>query len=63
MTLEAMIDSLSRQDQLVAKELLWQRITSGPEPTLPPDWHKEVVAERASRLESGTAQLVDWDVV
>ena len=63
MTLETMIDSLSRQDQLIAMELLWRRITSGPEASQPPAWHRDVVAERIDRLERGESQLMDWEVI
>jgi hypothetical protein len=61
MTIESIIDNLSREEQILAMELLWKRLASGDAPIQPPDWHREVVAERVARLESGEVGLVSWE--
>ncbi len=60
MTLETLIDGLSRDEQVIAMEMLWKRLSNGPEKSAPPAWHRDVVAERAASLEDGTDSLVDW---
>ena len=59
MTIEEFVDGLSREEQIVAMELLWQRLARDPSEQ-PPAWHRDVVSERISRLQSGKASLVDW---
>jgi hypothetical protein len=63
MTLETMIGSLSREEQLKAMELLWRQITTGSDPIEPPSWHRDTVRERIERIESGEAKLLDWEDV
>lgn len=63
MTLETMIGSLTRQDQLIAMELLWRKITSEPESAFPPHWHEEILQERVRRVEDGEVELLDWELV
>ncbi len=61
MTIESIIDGLSRDEQLIAMELLWKRLSQGQDASKPPQWHREIVAERVRRVKSGEASLVDWD--
>ena len=60
MTLESIIDGLSRDEQIIAMELLWKRISQGKDSSKPPQWHRDVVAERVERIRNGSASLVDW---
>lgn len=60
MTLEAMIDGLSRDEQMIAMELLWKRLTHDALTAEPPAWHRNVVAERAAAVEKGDDTLSDW---
>lgn len=60
MKLETMIDALSRDEQIIAMELLWKRLTHETSAALPPDWHRDVVAERVAGVESGDDPLSDW---
>ena len=46
MSLETLIGGLSRDEQIVAMELLWKRLTTEDPATAPPEWHRSVVAER-----------------
>ena len=60
MKLENLIDSLSRDEQVIAMELLWSRISQGPDASAAPDWHRDVVKQRVEALENGTETFVDW---
>lgn len=60
MGIEAIIDNMSRHEQLAALQLLWDRLASSPEGTQPPDWHGELLADRMAAVENGTAKFVDW---
>jgi len=61
MNLESIIDGLSREEQIIAMELLWRRISQGEDALKPPQWHRDVVAERVERVQNGSASLVDWN--
>lgn len=60
MSLESMIDGLSRDEQMIAMELLWKRLTQAASAAQPPTWHRDVVAERASAVDSGDDTVSDW---
>jgi hypothetical protein len=60
MSLETLIGGLSRDEQIVAMELLWKRLTTEVPATAPPEWHRSVVAERVAAIERGEDALSDW---
>ncbi|MDZ4848215.1 MAG: addiction module protein [Pirellulaceae bacterium] len=60
MTLETMIDRLTRNEQLIAMELLWKKLTQAEGTAEPPGWHRDVVAERVAAVENGSDALTDW---
>lgn len=60
MTLEALINGLSRDEQVIAMEMLWKRLSQQPGAAVPPSWHRDVVAERVAALKDGTESFVDW---
>lgn len=60
MTLETMIDGLSRDEQIIAMELLWKRLTHEAASAAPPEWHRDIVAERVANVENGDDTLSDW---
>ena len=60
MSLESLIGGLSRDEQIVAMELLWKRLTTEDPSAAPPDWHRSVVAERVAAIERGEESLSDW---
>lgn len=61
MTLESLIDRLTRDEQILAMELLWKRLTTESPSTAPPDWHRSVVAERVAAIENGEETLSDLE--
>lgn len=46
MTVESLIGNLSRAEQLLAMELIWQSLSSVESTLESPEWHDEVVRER-----------------
>ncbi len=60
MGIEALVDSMSRSEQIAALQIIWERLNASPGTTEPPDWHGDVLADRRRSLEDGTAELVDW---
>jgi hypothetical protein len=60
MSLETLIGGLSRDEQIVAMELLWKRLTTENPSAAPPEWHRSVVAERVAAIERGDDTLSDW---
>lgn len=46
MTVETLIGNLSRAEQLLAMELIWQSLSSVESTLESPGWHDEVVRER-----------------
>jgi len=60
MSIEALIDGMTRSEQLATLQLIWDRLTSSPEGTEPPDWHGDVLAQRVVSVKDGTANFVDW---
>ncbi|HND52745.1 MAG TPA: addiction module protein [Pirellulaceae bacterium] len=60
MSLETLIGGFSRDEQIVAMELLWKRLTTEDPSAAPPEWHRSVVAERVSAIERGQELLSVW---
>ena len=60
MSLETLISGLTRDEQIVAMELLWKRLTTEDPSATPPDWHRSIVAERVAAIERGEEPLSDW---
>ena len=57
MSLETIIGGLTRDEQIVAMELLWKRLTTEDPSAAPPEWHRSVVAERVAAIERITISL------
>lgn len=60
MGIETLIDNMSRNEQIAALQLIWDRLATSAEGTEPPEWHGDVLAERLSAVENGSAKFVDW---
>lgn len=59
MSVDLPLDSLSTIEKLQILETVWDSLRQVPDlPT--PEWHREILAERTRRLESGEATLVSW---
>lgn len=55
------IDKMSTEEKLFAMEQLWVSLNQSEKYPLTPDWHAEVLEERAEMLEYGDAKLLTLD--
>lgn len=61
MIVAAEIEKMSVAEKIQAMELLWCSISSSPENIPSPAWHKEVLMDRLTKLESGKAEFLTID--
>ena len=60
MSTELPLDSMSTTDKLKIMESVWASLRNAPDlPT--PQWHRELLAERKQRLETGQATVSSWN--
>lgn len=59
--IEEKIMSLSDEEKLGLIDRMWKSMA--PNTETPPDWHGDVLTERARQIESGEAQYLDWNDV
>ncbi|NOQ80651.1 MAG: cysteine methyltransferase [Gammaproteobacteria bacterium] len=52
------IKKMSTIERLQTMEALWDSLTSDSSDIVPPDWHKDVLYERKSKIESGDAEFI-----
>lgn len=57
----AEIQKMSTSERLRAMEALWEALCHESEEPKSPEWHREVLAERKQRMESGEAKFVTID--
>lgn len=60
MSNELPLDSMSNIEKLKVIEAVWSSL-SDPSELPVPDWHREILAERRRRLESGEATISSWE--
>ena len=57
------LDQMSVLEKLRAIEEIWNDLLRAPGGVPSPDWHGEVLKERAERVRKGTAKFIDLDEV
>ena len=57
----AELKSMSRDEQLLAMEILWEELTHQDQQVESPAWHKEVLAERQSIVAEDAASYLTVD--
>lgn len=55
------IEEMSFVDRLKAMEAIWTSLQNDLEGAKSPDWHKDVLAERADKLAKGSAHFISLD--
>lgn len=55
MTLETMIDTLSREEKLAAMDLIWRDLAADSQSFDSPEWHETIIADRLGNPSSGPA--------
>lgn len=63
MSFDIPLDSMSVPEKLMAIETIWDSICKSPQGVPIPDWHKNELENRIKRIESGEAELLDWEDV
>lgn len=55
------ISTMSVLERLQAMEALWDSLTHEPNGYQSPEWHKEILAERKEKIESGQANFISLE--
>jgi hypothetical protein len=58
MLAESEIKSMSLTERLQTMEILWQSISGSEDEVPSPDWHGEVLSERAAKVEAGEGKFL-----
>lgn len=57
----AEIENMSTEERLRAMEMLWDSLQKDADGLDSPAWHKEILEERRTKIESGEAEFVSLD--
>ena len=49
-------------EKLALLESLWIELSSEPDQIDIPQWHKDILDERMREAESGSVEIIDWEV-
>ncbi len=52
------VSRLSKAERLQAMEWLWASLSKAPQEIESPEWHREVLAARKAKVDSGEAQFL-----
>ncbi len=63
MSVAISLETMSTAEKLELMERLWADLTKNAESFEPPEWHKEVLAERSAAIDRGEVKFEDWEVV
>jgi len=55
------LDQMSVEEKIQTMELLWDSLSQAPADLETPDWHGEILAERAAAVERGEDGFEDWE--
>lgn len=55
------LDQMSVEEKILTMELLWDSLRQVPNDLESPDWHGEILAERAAAVERGEDGFEDWE--
>lgn len=61
MSVVLQIDRMTLEEKLQTMEALWDDLCRHEEAIPVPQWHKDVLDERARLIEQGKAKFIDWD--
>ena len=54
------LDEMSTEKKLQMMEALWDDLSRNAGDLKPPDWHGEMLKQRAAAVEDGTESIEDW---
>jgi hypothetical protein len=55
------LSEMTIPEKLQIMEALWADLSRNGEAIESPDWHREVLDQRESRIASGEARFLDWE--
>jgi putative addiction module component (TIGR02574 family) len=55
------LNEMSIEEKLQTMEALWQSLSTEPDAIESPAWHKEELAERERKIESGETKFLEWE--
>lgn len=55
------LETMSVTEKLAAMEAIWDSLSRSPGELTSPDWHREILADRARRLKDGKVGVSDWE--
>lgn len=55
------IDQMSIEEKLSTMEALWDSLRPIEDQIASPDWHGQILNDRATRLAAGQSQISDWE--
>jgi putative addiction module component (TIGR02574 family) len=61
MPIDLRLQEMSLPDKMELLEALWDNLSRSPEQLQSPEWHKDVLAERRQRAQSGEDTFSDWE--
>jgi len=61
MKLELPLEEMTIAEKLRTMELLWADLSRNAPDELTPQWHLDVLEERAQRLAEGKEEVLDWE--
>lgn len=62
MSVVLQIDQMTLEEKLRTMEALWDDLCRHEEAIPVPQWHKDLLDERARLIEQGKAKFIDWEV-
>lgn len=57
----AEIHRMSLPEKLALLEDVWSELSSDPDQIETPDWHREILDERAEAIRNGSETVIDWE--
>jgi len=56
------LKQMSIEEKLQVMEAIWDDLSQRADELHPPEWHREVLAEREEAIARGDEQFEDWEV-
>jgi len=52
---------MTLREKLATMEALWEDISQAPQSVKSPDWHGDVLRDRARQIAKGKSEFTDWE--
>ncbi len=63
MSIQLPLETMTVAEKVQLLETIWESLCRNPADVASPEWHKELLKERAKRLAAGEATVSSWDNV